>query len=411
MSARETAMTNLSLFLTESADMYPGAAALRREGVTTTYSELADQAARVAAYVGTHDVQPGDRVAIMLGNRPEFAAAFYGVLHAGAVAVLLDPLRSAREVQLALMNTGARLLFFAASCAPAATVAALAAGTIPIGLDYDLLDVLTDDFAGRPQPVSRAADDDAVIVCEVGKTGAPKGAQLTHANLVTTQAVIARSVLDLGPEDVVLGCLPLFHAFGLTCGLMATICTGSTLGLPPGLDPRRALEFVAAQHVTVIEAAPTMYTEMLAASDGCGLEFGSLRVCISGGPTMPADTRRRYEERFGCILLEGYGLPDLAPAVCFNQPGKLRKVGSVGRPLSGVQLRVVDERGKEVPVGTPGELQVRGHNVMKGYWNQPEATAAVIVEGWLCSGDAGYVDEDGYVYLVDGTGTPTPGVC
>jgi long-chain acyl-CoA synthetase len=401
-------MTNLSLFLTESADMYPGAAALRCEGITTTYSELADQAARFAAYVCTYDVQPGDRVGIMLGNRPEFAAAFYGVLHAGAVAVLLDPRRSAREVQLALMNTGARPLFFAAGCAPAATAAALAAGTFPIELDYDLLDVLTDDFTGRPGPVSRATDDDAVIVHEFGKTGAPKGARLTHANLVTTQAVIARSVLDLGPEDVVLECLPLCHAFGLACGLMAAICTGSTLGLLPSFDPRRALEMVAAQHVTVIEATPAMYAEMLAASDGCGLDFGSLRVCISGGPAMPAETRRRYEERFGSVLLEGYGLSDLAPAACFNQPGELRKAGSVGRPLSGVQMRVVDECGREVPVGITGELQVRGHNVMKGYWNQPEATAAVIVDGWLCSGDAGYVDEDGYVYLVDRTPTGSP---
>ena len=403
-------MTNLSLFLTESADMYPGAVALRCEGVTTTYSELADQAARFAAYVCMYDVQPGDRVAIMLGNGPEFAAAFYGILHAGAVAVLLDPLRSAREVQMALLNTGARLLFFAADCAPAATGAALAAGASPIELDYDMLDILTDDFAGRPRPVSRAADDDAVIVHEFGKTGAPKGAELTHANLVTTQAVIARSVLDLGPEDVVLGCLPLFHAFGLTCGLMATICTGSTLGLLPGFDAQQALEMVAAQRVTVIEAAPTMYTEMLAASDGSGLDFGSLRVCISGGPTLPGDTRRRYEERFGCVLLEGYGISDLAPAACFNQPGKLHKPGSVGSPVSGVRMRVVDECGKEVPVGTTGELQVRGHNVMKGYWNQPEATAAAIVEGWLCSGETGFVDEDGYFYIVDRTGTPSPGV-
>jgi long-chain acyl-CoA synthetase len=298
-------MTNLSLFLTESADMYPGAVALGREGVTTTYSELADQAARLAAYVRTHDVQPGDRVGIMLGNRPEFAAAFYGILHAGAVAVLLDPLQSGREVQMALTNTGARLLFFAASCAPTATAAALAASAAPIELDYDMLDDLTDDFTGRPRPVSRAADDDAVIVHEFGKTGAPKGVELTHANLVTTQAVIARSVLDLGPEDVVLGCLPLSHAFGLTCGLMATVCAGSTLALLPSFDARQALEMVAAQHVTVIEAAPTMYMEMLAAGDGCGLDLGSLRVGISCGPALPGDSRRRYELRFGCVLLEG----------------------------------------------------------------------------------------------------------
>jgi len=398
-------MTNLSLFLIESADMYPGAVALRCEEVSTTYSELADRAARFAAYLRAHDVQPGDRVGIMLGNRPEFAAAFYGILHAGAIAVLLDPQQSGREVQVALTNAGAQLFFFAASCAPAATAAALAAGAAPIELDYHVLNDLTDEFAGRPRPVSRAADDDAVIVYEFGGSGTPKGVELTHASLVTTQAVIARSVLHLGPEDVVLGCLPLSHAFGLTCGLMAAICTGSTFDLLSGFDPRRALEIIAAQHVTVIEAAATMYTDMLATSADCGLDFGSLRVCISGGPSMPEDVRRRYEQRFGCILLEGYGPSDLAPAACFNRPGKLRKVGSVGPPLSGVLMRVVDQRGNEVPVGTTGELQVRGHNVMKGYWSQPEATAAAIVGGWLRSGDSGYVDEDGYVYLVGRVGT------
>ena len=165
---------------------------------------------------------------------------------------------------------------------------------------------------------------------------------------------------------------------------------------------------VAAYHVTVMAAAPTMYAAMLDASDGCDLDFSSLRVCITGGPAMPQDTRLRYEERFGCIVLEGYGLSDSAPAACFNKPGKPRKVGSIGTPIKGVEMRVVDERGKEVPVGTRGELQVRGHNVMKGYWNHPQATAAAIVEGWLCSGDIGFVDEDGYFYLVDGTGMSGP---
>jgi long-chain acyl-CoA synthetase len=154
-----------------------------------------------------------------------------------------------------------------------------------------------------------------------------------------------------------------------------------------------------------------MYTEMLATGERCGLDLGSLRVCISCGPALPGDTRCRYEERFGCVLLEGYGLSDSAPAACFNHPGKLHKMGSVGSPVNGVQIRVVDERRKEVPVGTTGELRVRGHNVMKGYWNQPEATAAAIVEGWLCSGETGFVDDDGYFYIVDRTATPSPGSC
>ncbi|MDT5255739.1 MAG: long-chain acyl-CoA synthetase, partial [Mycobacterium sp.] len=183
-------MTNLSLYLTESADMYPGAVALRCERDTTTYSELADQAARFAAYIGMHGVVRGDRVVIMLENRPEFAAAFFGILHAGAVVVPLDPLQSAGDVQLVLTETGAGLLFFAAGCAATAKAAALAAGTTSIEVDCGMLNDLTDEFGGRT--VSRRADDNAVIVHEFGAAGAPKGAQLTHANLVATQAVIAR---------------------------------------------------------------------------------------------------------------------------------------------------------------------------------------------------------------------------
>ena len=394
-------MTNLSLYLTESADMYPSAAALRCEGVTMSYSELADQATRFAAYLYEHGVGPGDRVGVMLGNRPEFATAFYGTLHAGAVAVPLDPIRNARQVQRALSDSGARILFHASGCAPAATAASLAAGASTIELDDDRLAELIGDFAGRPRPVSRAAQDDAVILYTFGTSGAPIGVQLTHGNLGTTQAVIARKVLDLGPEDVVLGCLPLSHAFGLTCELFATVSTGSTLDLLPSLDPRRALDRVAAQHVSVMEAEPAMYMAMLDVSDDAGLDLRSLRVCVSGGPAMPGDTRRRYEERFGCIVLEGYGRSDSAPAACFNQLDKPRKTGSVGTPVKGVQMRVVDKTRKEVPVGAVGELQIRGNNVMKGYWNQPAATAAALVEGWLSSGDTGFVDADGYFYLVN----------
>lgn len=394
-------MTNLSLYLTESADMYPSAAALGCEGVTTTYSGLADQATRFAAFVYEHGVQPGDRVGVMLGDRPEFATAFFGTLHAGGVVVPLDPIRSGRKVQRALSDSGARILFYAPGCASAATAASLATGAAAIELDGDRLHDLIGDFAGRPRPVSRAAQDDAVILYTFGKGDAPKGVQLTHGNLVTTQAVVARKVLDLGPEDVVLGCLPLSHAFGLTGELIATVSTGSTLDLLPSLDPRRALNTIAAQHVSVMEAEPAMYLAMLDARADPGLDLSSLRVCVSVGPAMPGDTRHRYEKRFGCIVLEGYGRSDSAPAACFNQPDKPRKNGSVGTPVKGVQVRVVDKARREVPVGAVGELQIRGHNVMKGYWNQPAATAAALVEGWLSSGDTGFVDADGYFYLVN----------
>jgi long-chain acyl-CoA synthetase len=392
-------MTNLSLYLVESADMYPDGSALRCDGATTTFSQLADNAARFAAYLGARDLRPGDRVGVMLANRPEFAMVFYGVLHAGAVVVPMDPLRSAREVEFSLTNTDARLLVFAPSCGAAATAGALAAGVPSISVGEHTLEDLIGGFLGRAWPVTRASNDNAVILHTSGRAGVPKGAQLTHSNLVSSQAAVARRLLNIGPDDVVLSCLPLFHAFGMTCGLGAAVSTGATLALLPRFDPGGALEMLAAERVTVFEGPPVVYAEMLAATVGHDPNFGSLRVCISAGAAMPVEVLRRFEDKFDCTVLEGYGLPETSGPACFNHPAAVRKLGSIGTPIDGVLMRVVDEHATEVPTGTPGEIQIRGHNVMKGYWNLPEATAEALVDGWFSTGDIGRVDEDGYFFI------------
>jgi long-chain acyl-CoA synthetase len=393
-------MTNVSLYLVESADMYPDGPALRCDGVTTTFSELADNAARFAAYLVDRGLRPGDRVGVMLANRPEFAMVFYGVLHAGAVVVPMDPLQSAREVEFFLTNTGARLLVFAPSCEAAATCGATAAGVPRLSVGEHTLEQLTDDFLGEAWPVTRASDDNAVIVHTSRTTGGPKGALLTHGNLISNQAVIARRLLNIGPGDVVLSCLPLSHAFGMTCGLGAAISTGASLSLLPRFDPGTALEMVADEQVTVFEGLSPMYAAMLRATAGNDPNFGTLRVCISAGSAMPEGVVRRFEDKFLSTVLEGYGLPETSGAACFNHPGAVRKAGSVGTPVDGVQMRVVDVDATEVPAGTPGEIQIRGHNVMKGYWNFPEATAGAIVDGWFSTGDIGRVDEDGHFFVV-----------
>ncbi|HXO82232.1 MAG TPA: AMP-binding protein [Mycobacterium sp.] len=393
-------MTNLSLHLVESADMYPAGSALRCNGETTTFSELADNAARFAAYLGDRGLGPGDRVGVMLANRPEFAMVFYGVLHAGAVVVPIDPLRGALDVEFFLSNTGARLLVFAPSCGPAATAGALAAGVARIGVGENTLEDLTGSFLGQPWPVTRAGDDNAVILHTSNTAGVPKGAQLTHGNLACNQGVIARRLLSIGPDDVVMGCLPLSHAFGITCGLAAAISTGATLALLPEFEPGSALELFAAEQVTVFEGSPDMYDAMLATTAGHQPDFGSLRVCISAGPTMPVEKLRRFEDTSDCTVLEGYGLSETSGPACFNRPNAPRKIGSIGTPIDGVQMRVVDEHATEVPTGTPGEIQVRGPNIMKGYWNSPEATANAIVDGWFSTGDSGRVDQDGYFFIV-----------
>src|SRR5271154_2329385 len=213
-------MPNLGFYLTDSAETYPDAAALRCEDRTTTYSQLADLVYRFAEYLVHQGIRPGDRVGVMLPNRPEFVVLFYSVLHEGAVVVPMNPLQSGREVAFFLANTGAKMLFFAPECAAAATAGALAAGVRALAIDAEALAGHTAGVAGFPRPLPRAADDTAVILHTSGTTGVPKGALLTHAHLSSNQEVVAGSLLDLQPADVVMGCLPLFHVFGMTCGLL-----------------------------------------------------------------------------------------------------------------------------------------------------------------------------------------------
>jgi long-chain acyl-CoA synthetase len=304
-------MPNLGFYLTESAQMYPHAAALRCEGVTTTYSDLADSVCRFGEFLVHQGIRPGDRVGVMMPNRPEFVVVYYSVLHEGAVVVPMNPLQSAREVEFFLSNTGAKMLFFVPQCATAATAGALAAGVPALAIDSDALAEYTARVPGFARPLPRANDDTAVILHTSGTTGVPKGAQLTHGNLCRNQGVVAGSLLKLEPDDVVMGSLPLFHVFGMTCGLLAAISAGATLALLPRFDPAEALRTIAVERVTVFEGVPTMYVGMLAAAERNDVDVSSLRVCVSGGAAMPMEVLRAFENRFGCTVLEGYGLPDL----------------------------------------------------------------------------------------------------
>ncbi len=202
-----------------------------------------------------------------------------------------------------------------------------------------------------------------------------------------------------------MGCLPLFHVFGLTCGLNGSVLSGATLTLIPRFDPRKALEVIERDGVTVFEGVPTMYSALLSvAAEAAPEATRSLRTCVSGGAALPVQVLNDFEKAFGCTVLEGYGLSESSPAAAFNHPNRPRKAGSIGTPIEGVEMRVVDMDGVAVPQGDTGEIQIRGHNVMKGYWNLPEATEATITpDGWLNTGDVGRIDEDGYFYIVDRT--------
>ena len=212
-----------------------------------------------------------------------------------------------------------------------------------------------------------------MILYTSGTTGTPKGAELTHANLTRNAELAAATMLNAGPGDVIMGCLPLFHVFGLTCGLNATIIGGGTLTLLPRFDAGKALEIIGRDQVTIFEGVPTMYAAMLHHPAHASADTSSLRTCISGGAAMPVEIMRGFEQTFGCMILEGYGLSETSPVASFNHPDRVRKPGSIGTPVEGVEMRVVDERRRaSCPPGEVGEIAIRGHNVMKGYWGKPE---------------------------------------
>ncbi|MBA2630877.1 MAG: long-chain fatty acid--CoA ligase, partial [Thermoleophilaceae bacterium] len=250
--------------------------------------------------------------------------------------------------------------------------------------------------------VERSADDTAVLLYTSGTTGKPKGAELTHSNLTKNCRTAGITLAKIAPEDVLLGALPLFHSFGQTCTMNACVAIGGTVTMLPRFDPAKALQIIERDRVTIFQGVPTMYNAMLHDGSADSADTSTLRLCMSGGAAMPAELMRAFEEKFSCVILEGYGLSETSPVASFNHPDKERKPGSIGTPIEGVEMKLVDDDGKDVARGEIGEIVIRGHNIMKGYWERPEATEESITEdGWFHSGDMGKVDDDGYFFIVD----------
>jgi long-chain acyl-CoA synthetase len=391
---------NLAANLQRSSGIHGDRVALRLEQQETTYRELDDQSARVAGLLGAAGVRPGDRVAIMLPNVPEFAVVYYGILRAGGIVVPMNPLLKAREVAYYLTDSDASLIFANAAATEAAEAGAARSGARAIIVDSGFSDLL----AAAPvagDVVDRAGTDTALILYTSGTTGRPKGAELTHDNLIRNAEVVATSLLELSADDVIFGGLPLFHSFGQTCTLNAAVPFGACVTLLPRFDPAKALRIMAEHRVTVFAAVPTMYAALLAVPDRADYDVSALRVCMSGGAALPVEVLRAFDAAFDCAVLEGYGLSETSPVASFNHPGRVRKPGSIGTPIAGVQLRVLDENGAEVAPGVVGEIAIRGHNIMKGYWGRPDDTAKSIVAGWFRTGDMGRIDDDGYAFIVD----------
>jgi long-chain acyl-CoA synthetase len=392
---------NLASVLTDTAAERPDSIAIKLDDTELPYKFLDGASAHVAGMLRAKGVEPGDRVGIMLPNVPYFPVIYYGILRLGAVVVPMNPLLKGREVEFYLKDPDAKVMFAWHDFAEAAETGAS-------GTDAEAILVKPGEFeelVGKAEAVSevaeRSGDDTAVILYTSGTTGTPKGAELTHDNLLSNVEAILSTLIQIEPDDVVLGALPFFHSFGQTCGLNSCMKAGGTLTLLPRFDPDKALEIIERDRVTIFEGVPTMYVGMLHSDRADSADTSCLRLCVSGGSAMPGEVLRAFEEKFGCKILEGYGLSETSPVASFNHPDRERKVGSIGTPIDGVEMRVVDEDGKDVEQGEVGEIAIRGHNVMKGYWNKPDATEETIKDGWFHTGDMAKVDEDGYFFIVD----------
>jgi long-chain acyl-CoA synthetase len=393
---------NLARILTETAEKHGDKTAFKLDDVELNYSTLDEGSARIAGLLKSKGIEAGDRVGLMMPNVPYFPVIYFGILRAGAVVVPMNVLLKGREVSFYLSDPEAKLLFAWGDFGEAAEAGAEEAGAEVILVKPGEFEKLLADQEPDKELADRSADDTAVILYTSGTTGKPKGAELTHANLYKNSKGVAEKLGELSSDDVLLGALPLFHSFGQTCCMNSTVSVGGTVTMLPRFDPEKALEIIDRDKVTIFQGVPTMYNAMLHCSSADDADCSSLRTCMSGGAAMPAELMRAFEEKFGCMILEGYGLSETSPVASFNHPDKERKPGSIGTPIEGVEMQVWDDDGNQVDQGEVGEIVIRGHNIMKGYWNRDEDNKESITDdGWFKTGDMAKVDEDGYFFIVD----------
>lgn len=412
-------MINLAHALEASAALYPAREAVVCGPRRLTYRDLDQAACRLAAGLAARGIGPGKIVALACPNVPAFPIAYFAILKTGATVLPISLLLKADEIAYMLAHANAAALL----CHPGSP-------TAPIGREglaafervesCGLFAWIPAETGARPQDghpaiadleldvegfdtANRSADDTAVVVYTSGTTGRPKGAELTHSNLML-HALMMRNNGNWQDDEILLVALPMFHIFGQVCQMAAGLSGGATLLLVPKFDAATVLDLIESEGATRFSGVPTMYWAMLAHAEAQGIgapALASLRGVSSGGASMPVDIMRRFDARFGTEIREGYGLSETSPAVTTHAPGRPRKPGSVGTPLWGVQVRIVDDDGTEMPCGDRGEVVVRGHCVMKGYLNDPEATAEAFRGGWFHTGDIGILDDDGYLFIVD----------
>jgi long-chain acyl-CoA synthetase len=393
-------MTNFAQELSEAAAHDAERPAVKLDDVVLNYGLLSAAVARAAGMLRSRGVQPGDRVGMQLPNVPYFPIVYFGALRLGAVVVPMNPLLKDREVAYHLSDSGARLMVGWHDFASAAQAGSEEAGAECIIAKPGEFEQLLGGAEPVDEVTDRADDDPAVIIYTSGTTGTPKGATLMHSNL-QRGAEVARDLVDAGPDSVAVAVLPLFHVFGMNSLMNVAVRARGMLTLVPRFEPGKVLEVIERDGATTFGGVPTMYAALLHHPEREHHDISTLNLCVSGGSALPVEVLHGFDEAFGAKVLEGYGLSETTGMGTFNTPDRERKPGSIGVPIGGTEIRLVDDQDNDVPMGEPGELLMRGPFVMKGYWNREEATQEVMRGGWFHTGDIATMDEDGYYFIVD----------
>jgi len=406
---------NLATLLSEAAKQFPQKSAIIINDVVLSYAMVDGFARRFAGALRHLDVRPGQHVALMLPNVPQFTIAYFGSHYAACPVVPLNVLLTADEIAYHLQDSEAQVLVVWEGFFDQAAAGFTRAGTCKhlIIVKQDRADMSAPagamNFAALAMPAPpvtdippTSPDDTAVILYTSGTTGKPKGAELSHFNLFYNAEYMTRLPRPYSNEDaVVMVVLPLFHSFGQTVMQNATIRGMGTLVLMPRFEPLAAAQLIQKHKVRYFAGVPTMYFALLHHPEVTPEMLATLADCAAGGAAMPMEVMNAFDQKFGTDILEGYGLSETSPVASFNPRGA-KKVGSIGKPIWGVEFRLVDAEDNVITEpDVPGEICVKGHNVMKGYWKRSEATAEAIVDGWFRTGDIGQRDKDGYYYIVD----------
>ena len=398
--------------LRTSARAVPSKAALVFHGRPISYADLDDRADRTATALATLGVAPGDRVALVAGNVPEFVTSLYGGMRAGAIVCPVNYELTSEELGYVLADARAKVAITEMASLPVLLAvrdrlgdleAVLVIGGPPVPARTISLEAVVASASPRRRDAP-PADDLALIAYTAGTTANPRGAMLGHANLAANLKQMAGvGALAMTSEDVALLALPLFHLYALNAVLGLAIAAGATAVLADRFEPRDTLELVARHGVTALFGAPPMFSAWVALAEaGENLpDLSSVRLAVSGAAPLPPRVLAGFRERFGVDIWEGYGLTECGPAVTSTAAGGEPRPGSIGMALPGVEVRLVDEHGEDAEDGDPGEILVRGPNVFRGYWGRPDETDRVFDRGWLRTGDVAYRDEDGYLFLVD----------